>query len=142
MSRSNYTEDCDGWAHIRWRGAVASAIRGMRGQQLLHGLASALDAMPEKRLIAESLITAEGEVCALGSLGVACGKADAMREVDPEDPEQVARFFGVSDALVREIQFENDEGSWADRETPEERWERMRRWVNRHLIIGAPHVQQ
>lgn len=35
MSRSGYTDDCDGWQLIMYRGAVASAIRGARGQRLL-----------------------------------------------------------------------------------------------------------
>ena len=32
MSRSGYTDECDGWELVRWRGAVNSAIRGKRGQ--------------------------------------------------------------------------------------------------------------
>ena len=28
MSRSGYTDECDGWELVRWRGAVNSAIRG------------------------------------------------------------------------------------------------------------------
>jgi hypothetical protein len=71
MNRSGYDEDSclDQWSHIRWRGQVASAIRGKRGQTFLHELADALDAMPEKRLIAHEL--QEGaNVCAIGSVGV------------------------------------------------------------------------
>lgn len=134
MSRSGYSDDCDGWDLIRWRGAVAAAIRGRRGQELLHGLASALDAMPEKRLIAEKLINDRGEVCALGALGKACGRADAMRWIDPEDRKQVAWFFGIAEALAAEVQYENDECGW--NETPEARWRRMRAWVAQQ-IAGA-----
>lgn len=136
MSRSGYTDDCDGFALIRWRGAVAAAIRGTRGQELLHGLASALDAMPEKRLIADDLIDADGEVCALGALGLACGRAEAMRAVDPEDYEQVARFFGVAEALAREVQYINDEIVY--RETPAARWKRVRRWVDAQITQAKP----
>lgn len=132
MSRSAYTDDCDGWDLIRWRGAVAAAIRGTRGQELLAGLASSLDAMPEKRLIAGELIDDAAQVCALGSLAVACGRADAATRVDPEDYEQVALFFGVSEALVREIQFQNDEVGYD--ETPAARWQRMRAWVEAHRL--------
>lgn len=134
MSRSGYSDDCDGWALIRWRGAVAAAIRGTRGQELLHGLAAALDAMPEKRLIANELITSDGAVCALGALGVACGRVEEMRKVDPEDREQVAGFFGISEALAAEIQFLNDEQWYGG--TPEMRWQRMREWVQKQLILG------
>lgn len=133
MSRSGYSDDCDGWGLIRWRGAVKAAIRGKRGQELLHGLASALDAMPEQRLIAHRLSDDNGNVCALGALGRACGRFDAMLDVDPEDYEQVARFFGVAEALAREIQYVNDEfydGS------PEHRWQRVRRWVSENILTA------
>ncbi len=129
MSRSQYTDDVDGWALIRWRGAVASALRERRGQELLHGIASALDAMDQKRLIAGRLIDQDGQVCALGALGLACGAAAELRTCDPEDYEQIAQFFGVAEALAREIQFVNDEmGPWSG-ETPEQRWHRVRWWV-------------
>ena len=68
MSRSGYSDECDGWDLIRWRGAVASAIRGQRGQAFLREMLSALDAMPEKRLISEEL-ERDGEVCAMGAVG-------------------------------------------------------------------------
>jgi hypothetical protein len=35
MSRSGYSDDLENWSLIRWRGAVASAIRGRRGQAFL-----------------------------------------------------------------------------------------------------------
>ena len=132
MSRSGYI-DIDGWDLIRWRGAVASAVRGTRGQEVLHGLVSALDAMPVKRLNAGRLI-AEGEVCALGALGAACGRTEEMRRVDSEDYKAVARFFGISEALAREIQHINDE--WYDA-TPEDRWTRVRQWALDHIERGG-----
>lgn len=45
MSRSGYDDCCDGWGLIRWRGAVAAAIKGSRGRKLLADMAAALDAM-------------------------------------------------------------------------------------------------
>lgn len=135
MSRSNYSDNCDGWELIMWRGAVASAIRGKRGQQLLIDLAAALDAMPEKRLITDELSN-DGEVCALGALGQVRGID--MTALDPDDPDTVAEAFNVAPALVREITFENDECgmSWKP-ETPEARWQRMRKWVATHIIAAA-----
>lgn len=58
MSRSGYSDDYDGdnWDLIRWRGAVTSAIRGKRGQAFLREALAALDAMPEKQLIAGDLV--------------------------------------------------------------------------------------
>lgn len=134
MSRSGYS-DYDGsdnpeWALIRWRGAVASAIRGRRGQAFLRELLEAMDALPEKRLIADDLIR-DGEVCALGALGLARGQADSMKEVDPEDYDSIADFFGIPNALTQEIEYLNDEFHYA---SPEDRFVRMRRWVIRQLI--------
>ena len=64
MSRSGYSDDCSGRELNLWRGAVESAIRGKRGQAFLREMLVALDAMPEKRLIAGELVTPTGEVCA------------------------------------------------------------------------------
>lgn len=129
MSRSGYTDDCDDdWALIRWRGAVASALRGRRGQAFLSEALAALDALPEKELIPHELIKG-GEVCALGAVGRSRG-AD-MSGVDPEDHESVAAKFAIPHALACEIMWENDEGGW--NETPQGRWWRMRRWIVRNL---------
>lgn len=108
MSRSGYSEDCDGWALIPWRGAVKSAINGSRGQAMLRELVQALDALPEKRLAPETLVTADGEYCALGALGRMRGIE--LQGIDPEDRMAVANAFGVSEALAAEIMFLNDEG--------------------------------
>jgi hypothetical protein len=124
MSRSGYTEDFENWATIMYRGQVASAIRGKRGQAFLQELAEALDAMPSKRLIPNEL-KQEGEVCTLGAIGVKRGIT--LEALDPEDPDTLAEKFGIAQQLIREIEWENDEGGY-DR-NPEERWERMRRWV-------------
>lgn len=136
MSRSGYIDDCcdDNWQLIRWRGQVASAIRGKRGQTLLRDLLAALDAMPEKRLIAGEL-EAEGEVCALGAVGKARGLD--MSEIDPYEPEDVAVAFNIAQQLASEIVFENDEnGPWSG-ETPEQRWKRMRDWVASQIRSAA-----
>lgn len=117
MSRSGYSDDCDGWALIRWRGAVASAVRGQRGQALLRELVLALDALPEKRLGAESLVTEDGDFCTLGALGRARGLD--MAPIDPDDREAVARAFGTAEALAAEIMYLNDEcasDEWLRRE--------------------------
>jgi hypothetical protein len=129
MSRSGYDDYCDidTWSLIRWRGAVASAIKGKRGQSLLVEMRDALDALPEKRLAAGILVD-DGDVCALGAVALARGLD--VSEVDPEEADVVAELFGVSPALVREITYENDDcGSWS----PEKRWAYMRRWVERQI---------
>lgn len=126
MSRSNYNYDCGDRDFGRWRGVVASATRGRRGQRLLRDLLAALDAMPVKELIPNAL-HADGNVCALGALGQQRGMA--LDEIDPEDPEAVARVFDIANALAMEIAWVNDEaGPWKG-ETPAERWTRVRAWV-------------
>ena len=88
MSRSGYSECVDQWDLIRWRGAVNSAIHGKRGQAFLVELLAALDAMPVKELISEELIDEEGQVCALGAIGVARGLD--MSKLDPEEHKDMA----------------------------------------------------
>jgi len=146
MSRSGYSDDCwddpnANWAIIRWRGAVASALRGKRGQAFLRELRDALDAMPNKRLVSHTFIRGE-EVCALGAVGVARRKdmreinQTVMRELcDPGycDPaDEVAHFFGIPRAMAAEIMYMNDEvaESYGNKEsTAERKWVLMRSWV-------------
>ena len=133
MSRSGYTEDCDNnWDLIMWRGAVASAIRGKRGQSFLKEMLAAIDAMPVKALVKGELHVkdeyAGDMVCAIGAVGRARGLD--MTDLDPEEKEKVAAVFKISPALAAEIVYMNDEyiGYWA-RETPEQRFVRMRSWI-------------
>ncbi|ANI14445.1 hypothetical protein A9C11_10825 [Pseudomonas citronellolis] len=143
MSRSGYCDDLDNWSLICWRGAVNSAIKGRRGQAFLIELRDALDAMPDKRLIAEEL-EADGQYCALGVLGAKRGID--MKDIDPDCRESVAAAFGIAPAMAAEIVFENDEypggfygsnGEWS-RETPEHRWQRMRNWVEENIHAVTP----
>jgi len=132
MSRSNYTEELDQWDLIRWRGAVKSAIRGVRGQRLLRDLIAGFDALPHPRLIANRF-REDGEVCALGA-AYFHRKIKLPPDVDSwdVDNEATAKDLDVAEALVREVEYLNDEGTWA-RETPEDRFQRMRAWVVKNL---------
>ena len=124
MNRSGYSDDGDNWQLIKWRGQVASSIRGKRGQAFLRELVEALDAMPEKRLIADDLQSGDN-VCAIGSVGVRRGID--MSKFDPDDYDGIAASFGITHQLVREIEWMNDDGLW--RATPERRWQFMRDWA-------------
>lgn len=136
MSRSGYTDEMDDqWALIRWRGAVKSAISGKRGQTFLREMAAALDAMPDKSLVAEEL-EVDGAVCALGAVGKSRGID--MSPIDPYEYESVAATFGIPEALAREIMYEND-CDWRD-ETPEQRWKRVRKWVQEQIKPEASAV--
>lgn len=140
MSRSGYSDDYDYDGDIlslgRWRAQVASAIRGKRGQAFLREMVEALDAMPVKRLIVAELQQADGEVCAIGSVGVKRGLD--MSGIDPDDPPSVAAAFGIAHQLVAEIEYENDEAVWS-KETPEQRWQRMRDWAARQIKQTPPN---
>lgn len=133
MSRSGYSEDIDdNWSLIRWRGAVASAIRGSRGQAFLTEMLAAMDALPEPKLVQGDL-EADGMVCAIGSVGRA--RNIDMSKVDPEDYEAVARLFGISRALAQEIMWMNDDAFW--RQTPEARFVAMRGWIVKNLRASS-----
>lgn len=150
MSRHGYSDDIDQWDLIKWRGQVASAIRGKRGQRLLVDLVKALDAMPEKELITSKLVTVDGEVCALGAVGLFRGTEMPMLdrsgdeyEGDDFDSHEMANLFDVAHQLAAEVMWQNDEGGsdyktvdgqWTySPETPQERWVRVRAWAIRHI---------
>lgn len=138
MSRHGYIDDCDDeLATGRWRGQVASAIRGKRGQSFLKELGDAMDAMPVKELIAHELIDEDGQCC---TIGVVCkARGLDVSKVDPEEPEEVGGLVGIAHQLAAEIEYQNDDCGdrfersgerWVAREEPPaERWVRMRAWV-------------
>jgi hypothetical protein len=95
----------------------------------------------------------DGDVCAFGAVGRARGiEMPARLDLDDDDDDmahEVQCLFGTTDALSREIMHHNDDGGIGRRvpipnvlesrgdwfgytyipETPEQRFERMRKWV-------------
>lgn len=143
MSRHGYQDDIDQKDFAMWRGRVASAMRGKRGQKMLRDLRDALDAMPEKRLVSRVLQTSDGDSCALGRLASYKGHDLTKHEGDDESDlfdlnTELAGLFNVAECLIQEVEYMNDDGAY--KETPEQRWERMRRWVDRH-IAQPPHAE-
>lgn len=131
MSRSDYTDYIDdNWEHIRWRGAVKSASRGKRGQHFLKRILKGLKSLKNKELIVEELVDNEGNCCAMGA--VCINEGLDVSHINPEDYEKVAEFFDVSPALVREIAFENDDGTYSDI-TCADRYLRMKIVIERML---------
>ena len=134
MSRSGYWEDegDDNWSYIRWRGASLSARRGKRGQAFFRDMLVALDALPEKKLIADSLRKEDGNVCALGALAVA--RDIDTDDLDPMDHDKVAATFDIAPILARDVVFTNDDDfeQYKD-ETDEDRFIRVRTWVANQL---------
>jgi len=161
MSRSGYDDgyDDDPLALGRYRAQVASAIRGKRGQALLRELLAALDAMPDKRLVAGEL-EADGQFCALGVVGKARGLD--LANIDTYDVESLGPKFNIAEQLAREIMWVNDdhvsEHRWVEVEVcgpmrrwdlghrqsvrvenefaGEQRWRAVRDWVASH--VSAP----
>lgn len=127
MSRSGYSDDGD-YLEL-YRATVDRALKGARGQHFLRKLRTALDAMSVKWLITDQIADKAGQVCALGAV-------DPNTEIDPEDIERVAAHFGIAHSMAAEIVYMNDEYySWRTRdETPEERWTRMRAWVEKEIV--------
>lgn len=127
MSRSGYSDESEYPVDL-WRGTIASATRGRRGQAFFRDLVTALDAMPIKRLVADELETDEGEVCALGALARARGVT--LEPDDTCDYPKLGDTFNIAAPLAQEVMYENDEGGpYAVTETPEQRWERVRKWA-------------
>lgn len=137
MSRSGYCDDYEGIG--LWRGAVASAIRGKRGQAFLRELLSTLDSMPEKRLLAVTVNRAEG-CCTLGAIAKSRGvdTSDIDAQIEAGDDwgigEELGTRLGIASAMAQEIVYMNDEAAWHV-ETPEQRFTRMRAWVAENIQV-------
>ena len=118
-----------------WRGRVASAMRGKRGQKLLRDCLAALDEMPEKRLIKGELVDPEGQVCLLGAAGRKRNISD-IDKIDSEEHGILASKFDVAECLIQEIEYVNDEGA-RKTETPEETFARVRNWLVKSIKLEA-----
>lgn len=123
-NRSGYSEDCENLN--LYRGTVARATYGKRGQAFFRDLVAALDAMPVKRLI-EGMFEVQGEICALGSLARQRGLD--MNRLSAADNDERGEMLGIARQLAAEVMYENDEGYFGPRETPEQRWTRVRAWA-------------
>lgn len=127
MSRSGYSDDCENLQ--LWRSNVDRAIKGKKGQEFFRELLTALDALPNKRLIPHELVSEDGECCALGA--VALARNLDVAAVDESEPEEVAAALGIRSMLAQEVAYMNDE--YQRLNTPEERWQRIRNWVVSNL---------
>lgn len=119
-----------------WRGIIASAARGKRGQAFFRALVEALDAMPEKRLVAGELEGNQGAVCALGCLGKARGVD--LASVDTEDWSKLGELFDIAPQLAQEVMYVNDV-DWR-RPSPEDRWKGVRDWAARQIRVEPAEV--
>ncbi len=133
MNRSGYAESDDDVGDPftdEWRRKVVAAMRSPEGQAFLRELAAALDALPDKWLIEKRLVDEEGDCCAIGAVCMARGIDTAG--MDAAGMVCIAERLGVAWPLAWQIVDIND----GRRETPINRWQRMRRWVDRHITQG------
>ncbi len=125
-------EDFSGLEAGRWLARVRSALFGRPGQAVMAELEEALLALHHHRLIEGALFDADGEVCALGALGL-------RREVelptggDEEDVSETAFWaethLGITYTLAWVIQEAND--VQFGRLSPEARYAAVFNWVRK-----------
>lgn len=142
MSRHGLQDDIDdNWQLIKYRGQVESAIRGKSGQKFLKELVRALDALPEQKLVSETLQTHDGAVCSFGAVarlrGIDVSKFTPGPDDDPEDfnddmPHELSGIFDIAHQLVSEIIWENDEQ--CSHKSDHHRWVWMRKWADSRII--------
>ena len=159
MSRSGYNDDDsdDPLTVGRWTAAVNASLRGKRGQAFLRELLDELDAMPDKRLIANAA-TKDGCMCTLAVVAAKRGHDLQKLDYDMEmwEWDRIADQLGISQAMAREVMYINDEHTdergWVRLDGPpdpwggepeaylplpnveERRWRYMRDWVAKQLI--------
>lgn len=143
MSRSGYDDcDADNSCLELYRANVDRAFAGKRGQAFLKEMLAAMDALPAKKLIPGLMQQESGEVCAIGSVGKARGldMGHLNRLAEEDDPDLarwIAKRFGIAECMAREIMYVNDEAIRSRVETPEERFIRMRKWIEISIKLAA-----
>ena len=149
MSRYCDSDDYDWepWMEGQAAGAMRSAIRGRRGQQLLRDLVAGLDALPVPELAAGALEDPEtGCVCALGAVRIHRGAAAVPLRFDPTDPDidwrDLAEPFDISETLANAVVSQNEYGSKRnDEQSRRRRWQSVRAWAAGNLLAPAGGVQ-
>ena len=149
MSRYCDSDDYDyePWMEGQAAGAMQSAIRGRRGQQLLRDLIAGLDALPVPELAAGALEDPEtGCVCALGAVRLQRGAEAVPLHFDPTDPDidwrDLAEPFDISETLANAVVSQNEYGSSRnDEQSRRHRWKCVRSWAVGHLIAPAGGAQ-
>ena len=132
------------WMEGQQAGALQSAIRGRRGQQLLRDLVAGLDALPEPELSAGALEDeATGCCCAFGAVRRYRGAAAVPLYFDPMeedlDPPHYAEPFHVAPALAWAV-VETNEG-WSDsnqESARRQRWAKVWAWAVGKVVGVQP----
>ena len=152
--RLNWTDDEDHPGQFAlWQANCRRSLRSRQGQAMLRELEAALLALPEKRLVAHTLATETGDVCAVGALAKYQGhdltafdweyESDAVG-IQLGMPRLVAWSVVAQNDIENDGRYEIAEGPSHNRwgspgysvfiaTTPEERYERMLLWVQEQL---------
>ncbi len=149
MSRYCDSDDYDWepWMEGQAAGAMRSAIRGRRGQQLLHDLIAGLDALPVPELAAGALEDPEtGCGCAFGAVRIHRGADVVPLHFDPTDPDidwrDLAEPFDISETLAHAVVAQNEYSSKRnDEQSRRRRWQSVRAWAVGNLLAPAEGVQ-
>ena len=140
---SRYCEwdgDWEPWMEGQAAGALQSAIRGRRGQQLLRDLIAGLDALPVPELAAGSLEDPEtGCVCAFGAVRLHRGEQNVPLLFHPTDWDadwrELAKPFNISETLAHAVISANEYvDSNNDEYSRRNRWKSVRAWAVSHLL--------
>lgn len=162
--RINYSDEEEAPGQFAlWQANCNRSLQGKKGQVALRELEAALLALPEKRLIADKMVDADGEVCAIGALAKHKGR-DLLAEphLGPDDEfdgegemEEIGVELGMPRLVAWKVVCKNDvdfsdselvvfEGPYrwpAERPnayvpiTPERRYQKMLAWVQRQLQV-------
>lgn len=136
--------DWDEWANLhagRWERNLRATLKGKKGQAALRELEAALLAMPDKRLVRGTFYEVDEygneECCVLGALASYRGEEVAawLNDADDASAEDTAHWaskkLGMTFTMAYQLVWMNDEDYML--KTPEERWERMLRWVRERI---------
>jgi hypothetical protein len=155
IADGGYYDMADFLRSCAYNGNLRRHLGGRAGQRFLWELYFALEALPKRALITGALEDKDGAYCALGAVARARAVAipaelgiEASDEYGPvleasDFYDEVSGLLDIHEMMAREVMYKNDEcdnlhyvpgpplrqSCPTRKETPEERWYRMRRWV-------------
>lgn len=154
--RVSEEEDFQNQAFL-WEANLERSLKGRKGQSALRELEAALLALPDKRLIANDTVSADGAVCAIAALAKHRGYQGDMalpKEPDWNNPDddnspywddydyetavenamvKIAADLEVPPMVAKAIIYENDNDNYRPDTTPERRYTRMLSWAQRQI---------
>lgn len=154
--RVSEEEDFNNQAFL-WEANLERSLKGRKGQSALRELEAALLALPDKRLIANDTVSADGSVCAIAALAKHRGyqgdmtlpkQPDWNSDADKDSPYwddyeyeeavegamvKIATDLGVPPMVAKAIIYENDNDDYRPDPTPEKRYARVLSWVQRKI---------